>query len=169
MKNNKGFTLIELLVVISIISLLSSIVFTVLGSARVKAKDAAIKQEIAELGKVIEQDFLSGNYSNYGGSGLWVGGFVNPPDCSNLTGNMASEAQKICIAIYNIGVGAFSEGNKILMGAYDPNGGHPIPQGDMYSITVVLNSGNYYCFSNLGVYEGPNPFHNYHPCYWYAP
>jgi prepilin-type N-terminal cleavage/methylation domain-containing protein len=43
---NRGFTLIELLVVISIISLLSSIVFAALNSARVKGKDAAIKQQL---------------------------------------------------------------------------------------------------------------------------
>lgn len=37
---SSGFTLIELLVVISIISLLSSIVFTTVNSARAKARDA---------------------------------------------------------------------------------------------------------------------------------
>ena len=38
---NKGFTLIELLVVISVIALLSSIVFTSLNSARQKARNVA--------------------------------------------------------------------------------------------------------------------------------
>lgn len=40
LKRNRGFTLIELLVVIAIISLLSSIVFASLNSARTKARDA---------------------------------------------------------------------------------------------------------------------------------
>lgn len=39
-KNNRGFTLIELLVVISIISLLSSVIFVSLNSVRQKARNA---------------------------------------------------------------------------------------------------------------------------------
>ena len=46
MKNKVGFTLVELLVVISIISLLSSVVFSTVNSARAKASDAAIKAQL---------------------------------------------------------------------------------------------------------------------------
>ncbi|KKU81773.1 MAG: General secretion pathway protein G [Parcubacteria group bacterium GW2011_GWA1_47_8] len=48
-KDLRGFTLIELLVVISIISLLSSIVFAALGSAREKAKIAAAKAQLKNV------------------------------------------------------------------------------------------------------------------------
>jgi prepilin-type N-terminal cleavage/methylation domain-containing protein len=166
-KNNRGFTLIELLVTISIISLLSSIVFTTLNGAKVKAKDASLKQEAVEMGKIFDLSLLNGNYNNYGGTGLWVGFFVHQ-DCSDFTGSMASEAQKICAAIYKTGVGDFGDPgwhNMFLIGIRDKDTGDNLY--NHYSITIKLNSGNVFCLSDLGTYEGIDPFNNGHPCYWY--
>ena len=44
---NKGFTLIELLVIIAIISILATIIITLLGPARLKAKDSAVASSLA--------------------------------------------------------------------------------------------------------------------------
>ncbi|MCL5667277.1 MAG: prepilin-type N-terminal cleavage/methylation domain-containing protein [Patescibacteria group bacterium] len=63
MKQNskiKGFTLIELLVVISIIGLLASIVMVSLNSARLKARDARRKSDLAQLATAINL-FLDDN------------------------------------------------------------------------------------------------------------
>ena len=174
MKKNEGFTLIELLVTISIIGLLSSVVFTSLGSARTKAKDAAIKQEVGEMQKLIEQSFVNGNYSNYYETGLWIGDYIKK-DCSNLGGDMVLEAKKICAAIYKIGVGDFgnpNNPNEFLMGIleYSTSGDWLPYKGvrlDLYSISVGLNSGNFYCVSNIGIYEGPNPWGANNPCFYY--
>ncbi|MES2622898.1 MAG: LamG domain-containing protein [Patescibacteria group bacterium] len=53
LNNKKGFTLIELLVVISIISLLSSIVFTSLSSARVRAAKVAGMEFASRMDRTI--------------------------------------------------------------------------------------------------------------------
>lgn len=53
-KNNGGFTLIELLVVIAIISVLSSLVFASLSSARMSARDAQRISDIRQIRIALE-------------------------------------------------------------------------------------------------------------------
>jgi prepilin-type N-terminal cleavage/methylation domain-containing protein len=63
-KNKKGFTLVELLTVISIIGLLSSVVYSSLQSSKLKAKDAAVRAGVRELAKLMELEYSdTGSYA----------------------------------------------------------------------------------------------------------
>jgi prepilin-type N-terminal cleavage/methylation domain-containing protein len=124
MKGNltRGFTLIELLVVISIISLLSSIVLASLNSARAKAKDAAIKEELKQL-----QTLATFNYDDYGGYGevqpssTWYNAAATCD--TTFSGNYALQVRAICKSI-----------------VANTSGG---PAGSFYAGNSVSNSNNY--------------------------
>ena len=69
---NKGFTLIELLVVISIIGLLSSIVFAGLNTARVKSRDAKRLQDLKQISTALEIFYdQQGRYPAPAGGTCW--------------------------------------------------------------------------------------------------
>lgn len=54
MKNKKGFTLVELMVVMSIISLMSSLVFASINTARARARDSARYSAVQQMRNAIE-------------------------------------------------------------------------------------------------------------------
>lgn len=54
MKNKKGFTLVELMVVMSIISLMSSLVFASVNTARARARDSARYSAVQQMRNAIE-------------------------------------------------------------------------------------------------------------------
>jgi prepilin-type N-terminal cleavage/methylation domain-containing protein len=91
--NQKAFTLIELLVVISIISLLSSVVFASLSDAREKGRIAAIQQSASSLHHATAdalvgewlfdegsgtsvQDVVDGDNGTLSDAGMWSGNTV---------------------------------------------------------------------------------------------
>lgn len=66
----KGFTLIELLVTIAIVGLLSSVLVTMVGQGRVKAREAKRKADLVQLQKALELYF--NNNSIYPATGgVW--------------------------------------------------------------------------------------------------
>jgi type IV pilus assembly protein PilA len=66
--SQKGFTLIELMVVISIIAVLSSVVLAGLQTARVKARNSRIVQEVQQLKNQIELTRSGDTYTSLVGS-----------------------------------------------------------------------------------------------------
>jgi prepilin-type N-terminal cleavage/methylation domain-containing protein len=62
-KKAKGFTLIELLVVVAIIGILATVVLSSLGTARNRAKDAALKAGLKQFQTQVEVQY-NGNYND---------------------------------------------------------------------------------------------------------
>ncbi|MFA5831121.1 MAG: prepilin-type N-terminal cleavage/methylation domain-containing protein [Candidatus Paceibacterota bacterium] len=140
----KGFTLIELLVVIAIISLLSSVVMASVSSAKIKAKDAAIKAQVAQWVTLMGLNFDDyGSYCN-----LQYGWSRNGAQtCSTVfSGTYAAKAQQICNSIYN---------NTRDWVAY-PGLGYRIYSNTSlgctktYSFMVLLNNGKWFCSGSSG-------------------
>jgi prepilin-type N-terminal cleavage/methylation domain-containing protein len=79
---NRGFTLIELLVAISIIGLLSSIVFSSVSNARAKARDARRISDFKQIQLALE--FFYDTYGRYpitAGHTYWDGHWMNFQTC----------------------------------------------------------------------------------------
>ncbi len=122
----KGFTLIELLVVIAIIGLLASIVLVSLQSARLKASDAKLKSEMANL-RTAASIYYTEHSLDY------TGLFQDSPPCDTdefLNPNIRS-------ILLSIGASA---GDDTHCG-FDANS---------YAVSVALPGGGFWCVDSAG-------------------
>lgn len=100
-RTGQGFSLIELLVVISIISLLASIVLSSLSTARLKAKDAAIRQAMWQMRNIYEATFAEkGDYAGLHSKHILSGGCNNYFDASPDFAYICSSSSDGCDAMY---------------------------------------------------------------------
>lgn len=150
LKNNKGFTLIELLVVIAIIALLSSVVFSSLSSARVKARDSRRKADIKQIENALEL-----NYDKYGA-------YTQPENMCNDTSygglgscgssggsgdwDANSDLRDLIIDGFMNELPKDPINNSTYKYSYEPgNSGPETPAGQTYSLCAKLESGENFC------------------------
>ncbi len=134
MQKDRGFTLIELLVVIAIIGVLSSVVLASLSSARLRARDAAVKAGVRQLASLMHVERNdTGSFGNL--QYFWD---YTAADCNNsFTGTHAVNARQICANIL-ANTSALYTGNAVSNSAE-------------FSIMALLPStGRYYCVGSSG-------------------
>jgi len=94
MQKNRAFTLIELLVVIAIIAILAAIVVVSLSSARTRARDARVVQEMAQV-RSLAEIYASGNSDSYYGLSC-----STPSDMGKLCSDIATQNGGTSPSIY---------------------------------------------------------------------
>ena len=154
-KNKSGFTLIELLVVVAIISLLSSVVFASLNGARAKARDATIKEGVAQWATL-----MALNYNDYGSYCQLQSGWHNLQTCnaSFTPGNYTTQARAVCNNIFN-------NANNTMDPNYRIYSNTAFNCATTYSFMILLNNGKWYCSGSSGT-KGEYANYDFQPgCY----
>ena len=144
-----GFTLIELLVVIAIIGLLSAVVLAALSQARLASRDAAIQQEVREMAKVLELEYLSTkSYAAF--QSAWHNDAANCRVSFTASVNYGQAGRDICEKIVGLNTGA-GQTNLFYIGNNKST-------TDKYSVMAWLpGDQTFFCVgSSGGSYQGPS-------------
>ena len=151
----KGFTLVELLVVISIIGLLSSVIFASLATARLKARDSSVISEIQQLRNLMHLEYSdNGSYANMQGG--WI--LDDTYDCDitrfpSTSGVPNSKYATKAIEICNrVKASTLTSGQRLFIGAVSNT--VTSVTGASFSIIGRLPSGSgndYFCAGHNGL------------------
>jgi prepilin-type N-terminal cleavage/methylation domain-containing protein len=137
---SKGFTLIELLVVVAIIGILATIILSSLGTARDRAKDAAIKSILSNMRAQAELQY-DGDYDDV-------------CDAGTKSGDMFREAYAKVSWSEGDEVNCLDEDSRVR--AYIPNSfvsasiGPVDINGNRWAATLPLSNGDWFCVDSSG-------------------
>ena len=136
----RGFTLIELLVVIATISLLSSIVFASLNSARDKSKDAAMKANLS--GMRVAAALI---YDNAGTFDTVCNSGTNSGEQFRAAFAISNKAtnENLCL---NSDITGFRSDSGSLVSAVKA-----AATPDKWAASMRLKNGNYFCVNYTGI------------------
>ena len=152
----KGFTLIELLVVISIISLLSSIVFASLNNARDRGRDAALVSEMTQFSRAMALYRLNNNGDSYAASGIYLDEQVSSTGLNAISLALSPYINPLPLSDESVAVDRNFYCNGSTTSTFCE--GDSDPQTNM--IRFASNDGNFNCLTSLGIHsevsEGDN-------------
>lgn len=152
MTSSRGFTLIELMVVIAIVGILSTFVLSSLQKGRLKAADAAVRQEAVQLRNLMEQERTnSGTYTALKAGGSWKATGSTCSAAAFGSSQFSSRAADVCTRLV-AATGAACGSNCVFFQTVGP-----INVSDKYSIVAYLpsastdaGSAKYLCVGSSG-------------------